>query len=115
MTTPQIISGLHIDVGSDELKTLLLGRLKYHEDKAAFYEKQLGEMRKIDAALSAEAQEFAKTSTRTPAEALEQSVKKHRDQTVYYRFVADHLVKDAVYRLTEADLTRLGIQSERYY
>ena len=113
MTTPQIIIGLHIDVASAELKSLLQGRLKFHEDKASFYEKQLGEMRKIDTAL-AEAQEFSKVTNRGPMESLEQSIKKHRDQVVFYRFTADHVVPDAIYRLSESDLTRLGM-TERLF
>ncbi len=111
----QIINGLHIDVSSDELKTLLLGRLKYHQDKVGFYEKQLVEMKKVDAALTAEAQEMGKTSTRGPLESLEQAVKKHKDQTVYYKFMAEHVIANATYRLDEAALLRLGIQGERYF
>lgn len=110
-----IINGLHVDVSSAEMKTMLLGRLQFHTDKVAFYEKQLSEMRKVDAALSAEAQEMGKTSTRSPLESLEQAVKKHKDQTVYYKFMADHVIADATYRLDESALIRLGVQAERYY
>lgn len=111
----QIITGLHIDVSSDELKGLLIGRLKHHNDKVAFYEKQLGEMRKVDAALTAEAQEMGKSSTRGPLESLETAVKKHKDQMVYYKFMSEHVIVGATYRLDESALLRLGVQAERYY
>lgn len=111
----EIIHGLHVDVSSDEMKELLVGRLKHHTDKVSFYEKQLLEMKKVDAALTAEAQEMGKTSTRGPLESLEQAIKKHRDQTVYYKFMTDHVVQGATYRLDEGALIRLGVQAERYY
>lgn len=110
-----LIQGLHVDVKGTELKELLLGRLKYHQDKVAGYEKQLGEMRKIDKALAEEAEAISKFSNASPAQSLEQAVKKHRDQTIYYRFVADHVVTTATYRLGEQELYRLGISSERHY
>lgn len=111
----QIINGLHIDVSSDELKTLLLGRLKYHTDKVGFYEQQLVAMRKIDAALTEEARSVGKGSTSSPADSLDQAVKKHQNQCVYYKFMSEHVIQGATYRLDENALQRLGIQTERFY
>ena len=110
-----MIEGLHVDVSAAELKELLLGRLKYHDDKVSHYEKQLGEMEKIDRALAEEAEVFSKTSTASPKKSLEQAVQKHKDQTIYYRFMSTHLVMNETYRLSEADLTRLGIAMPGYY
>ena len=110
-----MINGLQIDVTAAELKTLLLGRLKFHQDKVSFYEKQLSSMRSVDAALTEEARRMGKTSTAGPIESLEQAIKKHSDQTIYYKFMADHVVASETYRLAENDLVRLGVQAERYY
>lgn len=110
-----IIEGLHVDVKGTELKDLLLGRLKYHLDKVSNYEKQLVELKRVDKALAEDAESISKFSTASPAQSLEQAIKKHKDQTVYYRFVADHVITTATYRLGENELLRLGIQSERHY
>mgnify|MGYP001564625174 FL=1 len=110
----QIITGLHIDVPSDELKGLLLARLKYHEAKVEFYSKQFEELRKVDVAMAADAETFSKTSNRSPSESLEQAVKKHKDQAIYYKFVAEHLVVGATYRLDEHALVKIGVQASLY-
>jgi hypothetical protein len=109
-----LIEGLHVDVKGTELKELLLGRLKYHNDKVSNYEKQLVELKRVDKALAEDAEQISKFSTQSPAQSLEQAIKKHKDQTIYYRFVADHIITAAVYRLGEHELQRLGIQSDRY-
>lgn len=111
----QIISGLHVDVSSEELRTMLRDRLKHHNNKAAFYQKQLVEMGKVDLALSAEAKEMGKISTQGPMETLKTAVTKHENQATYYKFMSEHVVSNATYRLCEADLVRLGVQSERFY
>lgn len=106
----EIINGLHIDIASDELKTLLLGRLSYHELKVSKYEEQMGKMASIDAELAEEAENIGKYSnTTTAADTIKQSIVKHRDKATYYKFVAKHIVPNATYRLAEADLYRLGI------
>lgn len=110
-----LIQGLHVDVKGTELKELLLGRLKYHQDKVANYDKQLNELKKVDKALAEDAEAISKFSNASPAQSLEQAIKKHKDQTIYYRFVADHVITTATYRLGEQELYRLGISSERHY
>lgn len=112
----QIITGLHIDVPSDELKTLLLGRLKYHQDKAAAYTVNAAKMREIDKELGQDAEQISKVSnSRNPTSELEQAVKKHKDQAVYYDFMAKHVIANSTYRLDETALVRLGIQADRFF
>jgi hypothetical protein len=110
----QIIEGLHVDVSSTELKLLLLGRLKYHEDKAGFYEKQLVEMKKLDQVMAEEAAQIGKTSNRSPAESIDGAIKNHKDQAIFYKFVAEHVIEGATYRLDEQDLQRIGVMHQRY-
>ncbi len=109
-----MINGLHVDVTSDELKKMLLGRLTYHQEKISFYKEQVAEMRKVDEKLKRDREAIGKTSTQSPIESLESAVLKHENQSIYYKFMADHVVPSEVYRLSESDLQRLGIQNDRY-
>lgn len=109
-----MIEGLHVDVSSAELKEMLLGRLKYHQEKTTAYERQLADLTKIQAAFDEEAQRMSKMSNQGPKESLESAIKRHREQSIFYRFVSEHVVPNETYRLDENDLTRLGVQSDRY-
>ncbi len=110
-----MINGLFVDVKSDELKEMLLGRLKYHQDKVALYKDQVKTMKSVDEKLKADREHIGKTSTQSPIESLETAVQKHENQVVYYKFMYDHIVPSEVYRLAESDLQRLGVMSDRYY
>jgi hypothetical protein len=110
-----MIQGLFIDVPSTELKTMLESRLKYHTDKVTMYTQQLEGLEKLEAALGEEARRMGKTSTQSPKESMEQAIKKHADQIVYYKFMSEHVVPNEVYRLGDGELHRLGVQSERHY
>lgn len=110
-----MIQGLFIDVPSTELKVMLEGRLKYHQDKVTMYQAQLAGLEKLEAGLDEEARRLGKTSTATPKESMQEAVKKHSNQVVYYKFMAEHVVPNETYRLGEQELTRLGVSSDRYY
>lgn len=110
-----MIVGLHADVKGEELKSMLEGRFRFHTDKVAAYEAQLEKMKEVDKALSAEAESISKTSTASPMESIQRAIQKHRDQTVYYKFMAEHIVTTEVYRLDREELISLGIATERYY
>ena len=110
-----MITGLHVDVSSDELKTMLLGRLKYHKDKVALYQEQLVTMKSVDDKLKADRESIGKGSTQTPTDAIQSAIQKHENQCVYYDFMAKHVVASETYRLSEQDLQRLGVSSERFY
>lgn len=110
-----MIQGLFIDVTSEELKKMLLGRLEYHKNKLAVYQKQLGQLEEVEKTLQAEAEVISKTSHGSPKSSMEQAIKKHSDQIIYYEFMAAHVVPSETYRLGEQELTRLGVSSERYY
>ena len=110
-----MIQGLYIDVPSTELKTMLEGRLKYHQEKVVMYKNQLDGLVKLEASLDEEARQLGKTSTATPKESMQQAIKKHGDQVIYYKFMAEHVVPNETYRLGEAELQRLGVSTDRYY
>jgi hypothetical protein len=112
----EIINGLQIEVPAEELKTMLLGRLKYHQEKVTVYKDQYEKMAKVEGMLAEEATQISKTSnSRNPTDGIKEAIKKHEDQKVYYKFMSEHVVAGAVYRLNEQDLIRLGVQADRYY
>lgn len=112
----ELIQGLHVDVPGSEMKTLFEGRLRYHSDKAEKLQAQLVKFTEIDQALADDAHGIGKISSGGGAVGnLESSIKKHRDQTVYYSFMVDHVVVGATYRLSNGELLSLGIQAERFY
>ena len=109
------IEGLRIDVKAAEMKKLLLARLEYHRKRKTHYEQQAKKLAQIDAALAKEAETFSKTSNASPAETMQAAIKKHYDQAIYYKFMAEHVIAGATYRLSENDLFRLGVNPERHY
>ena len=110
-----MIQGLYIDVSSDEIRTMLQDRLKYHQGKTSFYKEQLAKMQQIDKALGEEARTIGKTSSASPTESLESSVRKHENMTLYYKFMSEHVVPNETYRLGDGELQRLGILAGRIY
>lgn len=111
----EVIEGLKIDVPAAELKKMLEGRLEYHQAKAKAYEEQQAQLQKVEDQLGEEAKKLSKVSHATVAETLESSIKKHKDQIIYYKFMAEHVIPNKTYRLQEHDLTRLGVQSNHHY
>lgn len=115
-----MIEGLHVDVPGTELKTMLGKRLEYHQEKVVAYEKQLGNakeqrdrLKALEADFADKAEEIGKfqnsSSVRDPVPELENKIRSHKDQCVYYKFMAEHTVVAETYRLAESDLVRLGI------
>jgi hypothetical protein len=104
-----MIEGLHADVPGEELKELLSGRYKYHSDKVKTYEAQLVQLEQFDKTMENLAASMSKTSNATPADSVRQAVKTHRNQAIYYKFMAEHVVVTETYRLESSELVSLGI------
>jgi hypothetical protein len=96
-----MIEGLKIDVSADELTSHLNERVEYHKAKREFYEKQVQGLR--DGGVGQGMQ------SNDPVSSLQGSAKSHGDREGLFRFLADHVVTDETYRLSEQDLTRLEI------
>lgn len=109
-----MIEGLQIDIKGSELKTMLENRLKYHKDKAKALLGNLEKLTDIEKTMDAEAEAIGKFSNASPRSSLESTIKKHKDQSIYYKFMVDHVVVDETYRLSETDLYKLGIQGRDY-
>lgn len=94
-----MIEGLRIEIKSAELATHLQMRATYHLERAKWYSGQVEALR--SGGLRPEA------VTNDPLSSLERSMKEHQERAAFFLFMADHLVPDETYRLTESDIGRL--------
>jgi len=112
---PVINSTILIELTGDDLREhfLRLGRL--HAAKAQEY---ANKRREIDSQIIKMKQqgERMQAVTNNPiysleqtANSMEQSQKQHEEKQLYYTFLADYIPKDELYRLSEAEIIRLGI------
>lgn len=103
-----MIEGLKIDIPVDELREVLEGRQKYHEEKARWYAAREGDLKSGGA-------EFQEGYTSAnPLGNLAQKRREHEGRAVFFRVLATHLIPGETYRLDEGDLTRIEL-SHHYF
>ena len=95
-----MIEGLFIELASSELKQHLAERAKYHKDRSKWYAEQIATLR---AGLQ------ASNISNNPIDSLERSAKRHKERFAYFTFMAEHLIPDETYRLSENDLNRIEL------
>ena len=99
-----LIDGIKIDVTSAELKTTLEQRRDHHREKTAFYKQQVANM---------EQQGVAQHNvTNDPVASLKSSWRQHEERQAFFAYLAEHVIPEATYRLSEHDLTRLELLSK---
>src|SRR5687767_11848511 len=101
-----MIEGLKIDVTSEELKTHLDERAKYHRQKADWYSSQVESLRSGGLGQN--------RGSNDPIGSLEASLAAHRDKASYFAFLAQHLIAGEAYRLSQEDLAAIEVAS-RYF
>lgn len=101
-----MIDGLRIEMKSAEVVAHCLSRAAMHREKAETYAKRI--------AAVGEAMGEVAVASNDPAFNMKGKLDHHRKQLGFFSFIAEHVVPDDVYRLTEEDLGRLEIAS-RYY
>lgn len=104
-----MIDGFKIDVTSDELVGHLRERSEYHGTRARAYGEQSSQV----TAFQVEDGGVVSYSN-NPASSLAQSSEGHRKKSAYYLFLADHVVPNEMYRLSDRDLDLLGIANPRF-
>ena len=104
-----MIEGMKVSVDGGELIALCEARAKYHEDRAAFYRKQVTGMPAEDVL------QFNKSGSNSPMEAMQERIEKHQDQAAEMVFTAKHLLRGESYRLDRGDLVLLGIVKGGYF
>lgn len=101
-----MIEGVKIDIPSDELKSHLTGRVEYHKGKERFYRNQAQVLKDGGAGTIA--------MSNDPVSSLQGSQRQHSQQAAFFQFMAEHIVPDETYRLSESDFSRLEFSS-RYF
>ena len=100
-----MIEGLHIQTTSQELKEHLEERANYHRDKAEWYSDQVDSL----------AKGIERTRmTNDPMWSLEESLRSHQNRASYFAFMAEHIISNEEYRLSQEDLGQIELSS-RYF
>jgi len=98
-----MIEGLKIDLSSDELMKHLAKRADHHKERATWYQSRAKE---LNAAIPAET-----NVTGDPVQNLRQHAETHKRRHTFFRLLADHIIPNETYRLTEGDLANLEFYS----
>ena len=101
-----MIEGLKIDISTAELRNHFEERAKYHRKKADWYHSQIKSLREGGVAPT--------RMSNDPVGSLEHSASHHVTKTAYFTFMAEHLIPDEIYRLTEDDLGHIELASKYY-
>jgi hypothetical protein len=108
-----MISGVVVEWKSEEFKVHLLRRMEHHAERAAFYEKECAKFKSeaADAEIKLGQSTFVQTY-----KAMEEAQGNHARAWTFFRFLADHLVPNEVYRLDTKDLSEVeAIENRRYW
>ena len=95
-----MIEGLHFDIEVKEMKEHLELKARHHDGRRVFYERQVTQLREG----GAEAMQY---SGGDPMKALNDKANQHQGRSIYFQFLADHLIEGETYRLSESDLRTL--------
>ena len=119
-----MIEGIKLSMTSTELKQLCEKRVTYHLGRAEWYQQKLAE---LEPALKEAAQDAAddsfdqlkygnsgsRTDRGDPVERFKNGVAHHRDRATVFRFMAEHVITNETYVLTEGDLQKLEVLPPR--
>lgn len=120
-----IIEGLMVDVPGEELITHCKARAEWHEKKRADYATKLAIYHRTKAELA----EGGKTSQDDMVEeldvanfkglarpdTLQRDVNHHKKRVEFFKYLAEHLLSDHIYRLEMSELDKLeAVDCDRY-
>lgn len=100
-----MIEGIHLDFKSSEIKKHLLERMRHHKEREVFYLTQIRKVRKAGA---------DRAGYINPVSALEKKVESHRERCDLFAIMAQHIIPNEVYRLTETDLGHIELPGRSY-
>lgn len=110
----QVIERFCIDVKGSELKEHAARRAAYHSGLAKEYSEEIERLKDIQRRTEEETKQVAKFRNDSSAESLENNRKGHERRGRWYKFVSEHLVDEATYRLYHDDQVHLEIAPDRY-
>jgi len=98
-----MIIGIQLDFTTDQLRQHVDDRRAFHEMKAEWYANQIESLR--GGGLRPE------SISNDPIHSLEGSLQRHRQNAALFAVIADHLVPNETYRLSQSDLNTLEFVS----
>src|SRR5262245_7135111 len=101
-----MINGIQLDFTTDQLRQHVQDRRAYHEAKAEWYANQIEGLRGGGVR--------PESVSNDPIHSLEGTLQRHRQNAALFQVIADHLVPNETYRLSQGDLNTLELVS-RYY
>jgi hypothetical protein len=102
---------LHIEIPSAELKEHIQERATHHKKRAEWYAQQVEQLQKGH---QRSADQDRHGGSFDPLDGLLNKVSEHQHKAAFFQFMADHIVPDEKYRLSESDLARIELLS-RYF
>jgi len=106
----QVIQGVKVQIKTEELNKHLNERVVFHRGKAVAYGDKAEELLKM----APDEERHGKGSS-GPVSELQRTHEHHRRRAIYFDFLSNHLVPDAVYELSETDMTNLEINQSLGY
>lgn len=103
-----LIQGLHFDIAAEEISAHLQKRYSYHLNRADEYKAQVEAYGQVP-------DEVRAMSGGNPKEQMEKSVLRHQATAEKFKFMSEHLVDGATYRLNDRDLKEIEMLSENRY
>lgn len=103
-----LIEGLHFDLSQEEMAAHLQEKFSYHTNRADEYTAQILAYDQVP-------EEVQAMSGGSPKEQMEKSVLRHRGTAEKFKFMSEHLVDGATYRLSDRDLHDIEMLSDNRY
>lgn len=107
------IQGLKLTMTSDELKTTMLNRIKYHQEKADWLSKEIKRLEPEMAKFADDAQQMGKAGTsnrmNNAVDNFRSEYSRHEDRVTLFKFMSDHVIPSETYILDENDLRKLEV------
>ncbi len=100
-----MIEGLWIEMSSAKLQKLFEARVRYHSDKAVWYKRQADTL----------SEQVAEThASNNPTQSLRHSQTGHENKAAFFRVLAENLVLNETYRLSEQNCIRIELYAEYF-
>lgn len=107
------VQGLKVQLSTDKLRGLVVGRVNYHTKKADFFEKEASTRSQDMIGFAEQVREIGKVSLQplggNIAEQMQNQSRYHRNLATYFAFLVENLIPDETYVLDETDLRRLEV------
>lgn len=101
----QVIDGLYIEMPTEKLRAYLQDRVNHHGGKAEWYKKQADTLK----------EEIPESFvTNNPTQSLRASQEQHEKKYAFFKMLADNLIPDAIYRLSQANCVALEMYAQYF-